>query len=486
MNIRQALAAFVIIGGALLLGSVRSQAPGSASGPLIRQVDITRLALPGGFAPRRVRVGRGSVGYDENSTSGPVKWVGVGVYPSVDSAQKAFGEWTTWQIVTRDSSLKVPKIGDFFNYSLGNPGKDGDYKPGPFNSGAGWPGAYVIRRRNVILAFGYAGKGAEAIALAQRLDKQLQFDAIMAPKGDSLRVPQVEITAPQKVFAGQRVPLHFRCRDAAGVRIQGMGPNGAFTSSGDSPLLREGTLWTHAPKKVGLVQRPVQMVSAGNVFFSPTVAINVTPRRFTHWTINGSALYFFQKPDEKAKAFEEQEGMPYNWSGYCGPIDGFDKRQALIARAFAEWKRSIRPEWLPEEDLILFGYVGESFNSGQYVAYATYERKGYHLALRARLGRGFNLYVDQPLPLPSGTLPLGVAAVVHADAGPSEVGPDGEEIYRRAAVAGKAFERYRTAQAVRGKREKVHMLLLRSPESKPVTLSFRTFSQELMGDLYGK
>ncbi len=504
MDVKKTLMACALIGAALWLLGFQSRARAADSGGvLIRQININHLALPGQFKPSRVSIKRDSVRYEGNSAPSPVRDIYAAVFPSVVEAEKAFQRWTTWPLrnirlrripndgkqtdLSPNTPLKIPKIGDQFGGEFGYPNiRSFDYsRPKGKGLDIGYFSRIVLRRQNVLISFCYAGKDADAVSLAQRIDQQILYDATVAPRGDSLQIPTVNFTAPATAIGGRRLLVHLNCPDSNGVRMSDLKADGVYSQNGDYPLIKQGKFWIYAPNKAGRVTVPIRMVSEGNVFFTKNLTLNVTTkeqfeatRRFRLWPVPAHALYFFQTATEKVKTVnnlftKEQEWFRYG-PFYVGPVYDAEKRQKLKAQALSEWKNCIKTQWLPEDDLLNTAYI-DPRPANRYVAYATYQGQGSRCVLWGELGGEFCYYIEQSLPLAKGAKLLQIEHITVPGA----------------AVLSQNFERYRAFDPNKGKREKVHILLLRFPVSdanrekspdEQVNLRFPGFLGKLMAE----
>ena len=144
---------------------------------------LAALGTPG--PPRGGSVDELGVSYGlPHSSSGGMTWVRIAVLPSVAAAEAVFRE-----DVSHRSYIWQPPP----------PKGIGDNLICPVSEGRG---IIVLRRWNVLIAAIWAGTRAAAFRSARKLDGIIMTDDRACPKGGSVPVANVELTAPHQVTVG--------------------------------------------------------------------------------------------------------------------------------------------------------------------------------------------------------------------------------------------------------------------------------------------
>lgn len=220
------------------------------------------------------------------------------------------------------------------------------------------------------------------------------------------------------------------------------------------------------------------------------------PAPFKAWDFPQKALFFKQQADEDwfARPETEREWLtPERLSpdvfkaldmtntelafrrGAFERITSPDALKTQREAALATWRTAVRPEWVPSPEIIVPGRMhlnssDDSKPSHFYeIAYCPFERGNVRGLYMTRPGLEFWLYLEQPYPLPKGTMPLRHADVLRAVAFPSV---SGKELKAVPSLLAREFVRYR-APLTTGPYQQVRILLLHV--QLPSSLEVATF-----------
>ena len=235
---------------------------------LIVGVDMAKLALRLNLSLPVLEVGQAYVAYTAlKGYEGACRSMGIGVHRDVPSAQEAF-----------ELYVAQTEIGPLISVN----GDDGYYlrcwcRPEKDDC------SVLLRVLNVTANFYWVGSVQDGLDFAKKLANVLATSQDIAPRGDVVLLPSVEIALPEFVVAGKKAELGLKVLQGSRVRLAertcyrtGADRKPQFISvTGSEPgLFAQGAASVDFPEP-GSYELELRFATEGNVIFTKTCQVKV-------------------------------------------------------------------------------------------------------------------------------------------------------------------------------------------------------------------
>lgn len=284
-------------------------------------------------------------------------------------------------------------------------------------------GNCLLRRSNVVISFGYQGSLRAMLEVAQRVDTALANADAVAPRGAQFTFPEVQLTVPPRISVGELFRIDLSSPPNIPVRV------GEAGESGDgyhAILVTTKKLYRTAPSQPGPFEIAIPLMTAENVAFVKKITVQIVPDfalgapQVHAWPLQFDTFLF--KPDvkiaERQIPMEKHEWMntvPGDQGVFRRDDEAKLRQQALQEQALQEWSAYVKPEWLPSWPMLEVGPEFEPPAPPKYNARCSVTRGRTKLVFMGVIGKSLWLYLEQPLPLPSGSVPLNATAIIRPE-----------------------------------------------------------------------
>lgn len=456
-----------------------------ASPKLIVGVNTARFFALLGARPSTWTVGGNNITYTvlpwQQGNQGEKTKIGSGVEISVFPSARIAHESFAGRLCRQVGPSRTNGVGDEFycwhseTYYIGSPNPE--------------QGTFLLRRRNVVIEVGYRGSLKEMIEVARRIDKALDSDDALAPKGEHFATPEVQLTVPPRITVGERFRINLSSSAGSPVRISEI--SGYYGTA----LVTTAKFYRTAPPQPGPFEIEMPLMTEDNVAFTEKVTVQVMPNSLEsapglhEWPLPFDTFLF--KPDVKVAyrqvPLEKHEWMytvPSTQGSFKDDAESKLREQGLQEKALQEWSGFVKPEWLPQWSMIKVGPEFEAPAPPKYNARCSVAYPNAKMVFLGVIGKSLWLYVEQPWPLPPGSVALSAANIIRPeilqnlpvqpsssinlhcpDVLLSNPGPRGV-ISPQGGIAQQTFDRYRAFE-LSGPYNHVRILMIRLDFPKP-------------------